>query len=759
MDGTGYPTTAANIFGLAAVLCARFVFGLDWIPSAFIFLPTRGLLAALAANDGVSLVKHITILLLFPLVMQLSSTLSANLISFITAKGRKVDDAALLVAGTCTTALVLALAYAASHMVSSLFGRFSLPKGVHYYAVLAVEASSRVLFFVFAILVVRFCNARFFTIPPPLKVALAVLIGTGVAVSLVRLFRGGPSTPSAGGSPAMGKIRVQTRPTTRLADVVGMDEAKEQIRLRMLEPVRNPWKARKYGLSVGGGVLLYGPPGTGKTMLARAVAGELSLPFFMITAADVFGKYVGESERNIRGIFAEVRRNKMSVLFIDELETLFPKRSGDVHEATRKVISVILQELDGIDNGRNPILLLGATNVPWMVDEAFLRPGRFDIKIFVGLPDAQARRKMLSMAFAKGNVPLERGLLDFMAERTENYSGADLNGVVDRLRQLAYASGADAYRRPMAEKAIASVSPTANGELLDKIEDWESQFLPSNSNNSGSSGMLIAARPEERLDDVAGMDAVKEEIRLRLIAPTKDATLAGHYGLHVGGGMLLYGPPGTGKTFIARAVAGELDLPFYAISAADIFGKYVGESERNIKRIFRDIRKNRLSVVFIDELEALFPRRTADVHETTRKVISLLLQELDGVNGKKNPMLLIGATNVPWMVDEAFLRPGRFDVLLYIGPPDLAARRQMAYGWLDSGSVPYEVGLDAHIAEHTEGFTGADLKGLFERLRQHAFKNRLSTYTKATADEILNGFSPSRNDELIAKIRAWESSR
>ena len=691
--------------------------------------------------------------------MQLSSALSTRLISFIVANGGKANDIITLLAGACMSVLMLAAAYVASSLVASLFGRFSLPKRTHYYAVFAVEAASRVLVFVFAVLLVRLCGDRFFTIPPMLKVALAVLVGAGVAVSLVRLFLNGPSTSSVGATPAASRIRVQTRQTARLSDVIGMDAAKEQIRLRMLEPVLNPQKARKYGLSVGGGVLLYGPPGTGKTMLARAVAGELGIPFFMITAADVFGKYVGESERNMRAIFAEVRRHKMSVLFIDELETLFPKRSGDVHESTRKVISVILQELDGLDNCKNPILLLGATNVPWMVDEAFLRPGRFDIKIFVGLPDAHARCKMLSKAFSRGNVPLESGLLDFMAERTRNYSGADLNGVVNRMRQLAYASGANAYRRPLAEKAIASISPTANGEILDKIEEWEAQFLPSNSNNSGGSGMLIAAKPDERLSDVAGMDAVKDEIRLRLIAPIKNATLAGHYGLRIGGGVLLYGPPGTGKTFLARAVAGELDLPFYAISAADIFGKYVGESERNIKKIFRDIRKNYLSVVFIDELETLFPKRTGEVHETTKKVISLLLQELDGINSKKNPILLMGATNVPWMVDEAFLRPGRFDVLLYIGPPDLAARKQMIYRWLDTGEVPYEVGIDEHIAKHTEGFTGADLKGLFERMRQFAFKNRLRNYTKATADEILHDFSPSCNDELVARIKAWESTR
>ena len=223
--------------------------------------------------------------------------------------------------------------------------------------------------------------------------------------------------------------------------------------------------------------------------------------------------------------------------------------------------------------------------------------------------------------------------------------------------------------------------------------------------------------------------------------------------------MLLYGPPGTGKTFIARAVAGELDLPFYTISSADVFSKYIGESERNIAKIFREIRKNDLAVVFIDELETLFPKRSADVHETTRKVIALLLQELDGLDKKKNPILLMGATNVPWMVDEAFLRPGRFDVCLYVGLPDVAARRKMVHLTLESGEVPYEVGIDEYIANRTEGFSGADIKGFLDMLRQFAFKNRLRFYKCETVDRLLGEFRPANSEEMIAKIRNWEANR
>ena len=254
-----------------------------------------------------------------------------------------------------------------------------------------------------------------------------------------------------------------------------MDEVKKQIRLRLIEPVKNPELAEKYGLKTGGGVLLYGPPGTGKTFIARAVAGELDLPFYMITAADVFGKYVGESEKNIRDLFVNARKNPLSVVFIDELEVLFGKRTENIHETTQKVISVILQELDGVSQNKNPMLLMGATNTPWKVDEAFLRPGRFDILAFVDLPDLAARKQILKSAFKQGKLPMEEGLIDYIAENTKRYSGADLNGVVMKMRQDAYDSKAGIYSMDMAYQILLKTVPTSTGDLLKQIRQWEKE--------------------------------------------------------------------------------------------------------------------------------------------------------------------------------------------------------------------------------------------------------------------------------------------
>ena len=753
---------AGAIFGGGAILIGCFVFGLDWMRSVFLFIPIYFLALSFFENDGEGIVKFGSMVVLFPFVALYAPPVVNVCLEKIARPEVKVDVAAQIIVTAFSMAALMSISFGVATFFARCIGKFSIPERIHTRLSKVMVLLAFLLAMMSLFMLMRVLDAQVQALPLLLKGMLYLMFGGIFLFAIWRILASketvsvAHASEGAKGSP----LRVNARSNIRLSDVMGMDAAKEQLRLRLIEPVRNPSGARKYGLKVGGGVLLYGPPGTGKTMLARAVAGELNVPFYMITSADVFGKYVGESEKNIRKIFTEVRKNRLSVVFIDELETLFPKRSADVHETTRKVIALLLQELDGLDAGKkNPILLLGATNVPWMVDEAFLRPGRFDVKIFVDLPDESARRKMLIAAFAKGDIPHTPGLTAYMAARTKHYSGADLNGVMDKLRQHAYAQRAPCYTPAMADVAIAAVTPSANGSLLDQIHDWEADALPAVSGNSGGNGIRIAVRPTVKLADVAGMEDVKEQVRLRLIEPMRNAALAEHYGIKVGGGILLYGPPGTGKTFLAKAVAGELSLPFFAVTGADLFGKYVGESEKNVRRLFREIRKNDLSVVFIDELETIFPKRTADVHESTRKVISLLLQELDGFDGRRNPMLLLGATNVPWMVDEAFLRPGRFDIRVYVGPPDYDARRQMLRTAFEHGKVPYEEGLVEHLAQRTENFSGADINGLLERMKQTAFRNRFSYYTVEIADEILKGFHSSISLELVAQIKDWERSQ
>lgn len=282
---------------------------------------------------------------------------------------------------------------------------------------------------------------------------------------------GNESTAADGETKDVGLL--MERPDIRLSDVAGMDEVKEQIRLRLIEPLKNGEEARRHGLKVGGGLLMYGPPGTGKTFLAKAVAGELQLPFYVITAADILSKFVGESQQNIRRIFSDVRKNPLSIIFIDEAADVFGKRSENMHETTRQVISIILQELDGFKSGSNPVMLLAATNHPWDIDEAFMRVGRFDERVYVGLPDLPARKKIVENAFKEVSYPVEPGVFDFVAERTEGLNGADISGLVQKIRQAAYSRHAEIYTRELAGEFLQNVTPSCSAATIREIEEWE----------------------------------------------------------------------------------------------------------------------------------------------------------------------------------------------------------------------------------------------------------------------------------------------
>ena len=620
-------------------------------------------------------------------------------------------------------------------------------------------------------LLLNLANEKVLHLSPNIgRIALLVILAVALCGALKMLYKvywsGGQGLiPSGGHSPAVpdapkspekiiAPTRIKKSDRITFNDVAGMDEVKKQLKLRLIDPVRNPRAAAKYGLKAGGGVMLYGPPGTGKTFIARAVAGELNLPFYMITGADIFGKYVGDAEKNVTNIFAEARKNPLSVVFVDEMETIFSKRTDDIHEVTRKVISIILQELDGVDKSKNPILLLGATNTPWQIDEAFMRPGRFDVLTYVGLPDAAARKQIFTNSLKKSEIRLERGVVDYLTLQTENYSGADIKGVLESLRQTAFEYQANSYSKALAQEVLSKSHPSGNHSVIEKIRKWEAERF-----NTATDDLALQERPEVKLDDVAGMDNVKEQIRLRLIEPIRNPKLAAMYDLKPGGGVLLYGPPGTGKTFVARAVAGELNLPFYTITSADIFGKYVGEAENNIRNIFANARKNPLSVVFVDEMETIFAKRSENIHETTQKVISVVLQELDGVDKSKNPILLLGATNTPWQIDEAFLRPGRFDILAYVGLPNIEARWQILRNLFKQSQLPCEKGLLEYITQNTDSYSGADLKGLVEKMRQKAFVNRDKYYSMKLAYQVMLDNVPSSKKSIIEEIRRWEATR
>ena len=493
-DSTNYVTdqleswksTSALIFsGAFALLCIKS--GMSVFYSVLLFLPLCGVIKGIVNNLSNKAFSGIFTLILMPILPASEGMIKNALINALPASQVTVKGLDFLT-GVILTILFLIFMLISS-LISNTLPELKLPKRAYKMTLIVIISTTWLSAMAALYCAIDYCNGKFIRLPGIIAFLLpgvlaAISVGSlrkmakTVNESAERVPKNRQVKLAAEGessSPEQEVGKLEERPTTKLADVAGMEEVKKQIRLRLIEPVKNPELAKKYGLKTGGGVLLYGPPGTGKTFIARAVAGELDLPFYMITAADVFGKYVGESEKNIRELFINARKNPLSVVFIDELEVLFGKRTENIHETTQKVISVILQELDGVSQNKNPMLLLGATNTPWKVDEAFLRPGRFDILAFVDLPDFEARKQIVKSAFKQGNLPLEPGLIDYIAENSKRYSGADLNGVVMKMRQNAYDRKAEMYSMNMAYEILLKTTPSSTGELRRQIRQWEKE--------------------------------------------------------------------------------------------------------------------------------------------------------------------------------------------------------------------------------------------------------------------------------------------
>ena len=460
-----WKTSASLMLGFAIAVLLTKILGSIFL-AILLFFPIKRIFNGLLFNQLQTIASGVLLLFLWP-VLQGSSPLLAARLQPLTAHLPAAIGTAMLNAALITLFLILLVT---SIVLSHLLPAVSFPRLIHRSVMTVSFALTLVLGLTATVIALQYCNGKYIQLPSWLNIsvpAIAALIGIIAFIKVCKLIFSNNTEKSA--------IELAERPNTKLADVAGMEEVKSQIRLRLIEPIRNPAAAKKYGLKTGGGVLLYGPPGTGKTFLARAVAGELNLPFFMVTAADVFSKYVGESENKIRELFNTARKHPLSVIFIDEMEIIFAKRTDSIHETTQKVISVILQELDGVDQNKNPILILGATNTPWKIDEAFLRPGRFDILAFVDLPDAPARMQILQSAFKNGTLPYEKGLLEYITQNTNSYSGADLNGLVTRIRQQAYDRREKLYTRQLSYEILQKTTPSTNREICENIRNWEKE--------------------------------------------------------------------------------------------------------------------------------------------------------------------------------------------------------------------------------------------------------------------------------------------
>src|SRR5574342_1068491 len=468
---------------------------------------------------------------------------------------------------------------------------------------------------------------------------------------------------------SMTKAIDQPVPRITYDDLGGLKKEVQKIREMIELPMRHPELFEKLGVEAPKGVLMYGPPGTGKTLLAKAVAGETNSHFISLSGPEIMGKYYGESEERLRDIFKQAEENAPSIIFIDEIDSIAPKREEVTGEVEKRVVSQLLTLMDGM-KVRGKVVVIAATNRPDSIDPAIRRPGRFDREIEIGIPDEEGRKEILDI-HTRG-MPLNNKVnLDQIAKITHGFVGADLE-------ILAKEAAMRSLRRILPELDLEQEK--ISSEILQKIVISDEDFKDALKEVRPSALREVLVQvPNVTWDDVGGLESLKEELQEAVEWPLKHKEAFEHTDVSPPRGILLYGPPGTGKTLIAKAVASTSESNFISIKGPELLSKWVGESEKGIREVFRKARQASPCVVFFDELDSVAPRRSStgsnDSHVGER-LVSQLLTELDGLEDLKG-VVVIGATNRPDIIDEALLRPGRFDRLLEIPLPDNDSRREI----------------------------------------------------------------------------------
>jgi transitional endoplasmic reticulum ATPase len=501
-------------------------------------------------------------------------------------------------------------------------------------------------------------------------------------------------------------------PRTTYEDIGGLHEEIQRVREMVELPLRHPELFQRLGIDPPKGVLLHGPPGCGKTLLARAVANESEANFYSINGPEIMSKFYGESEARLREIFQQAQQNSPSIIFVDELDAIAPKREEVTGEVERRVVAQLLALMDGL-SGRGNVIVIGATNRPGALDPALRRPGRFDREIEIGVPDKQGRYEVLQI-HTRGMPLAEDVDLKKLAELSHGYTGADLA----------------ALGRETAMKALRRYLPQINLEeerippaVLDKMEVKMDDFFNAYKEVTPTAMREVYIEVSTvHWDDVGGLDDVKQHLKEAVEWPLKNPEIFTKLGIKPPKGILLYGPPGCGKTMLARAVATESEANFISIKGPEVFSKWVGESEKAIREVFRKARMAAPAVVFLDEMDSLTPRRGMGMSDSgvSERVISQLLTEMDGLVTLQD-IVVIAATNRPDMVDSAVLRPGRFDRLIYVPEPDEKSRLQIFKIYTKDMPVTQDVDLN-QLASVTKYYSGADIESLCREAAMHALR-------------------------------------
>jgi transitional endoplasmic reticulum ATPase len=501
-------------------------------------------------------------------------------------------------------------------------------------------------------------------------------------------------------------------PRTTYEDIGGLHEEIQRVREMVELPLRHPELFQRLGIEPPKGVLLHGPPGCGKTLLARAVANESEANFYSINGPEIMSKFYGESEARLREIFQQAQQNAPSIIFVDELDAIAPKREEVTGEVERRVVAQLLALMDGL-SGRGNVIVIGATNRPGALDPALRRPGRFDREIEISVPDKQGRHEVLQI-HTRGMPLAEDVDLNKLSGMTHGYTGADLS----------------ALSRETAMKALRRYLPQINLEeerippaVLEKMEVTMDDFVGAYKEVTPTAMREVYIEVSTvHWDDAGGLDEVKQHLKEAVEWPLKNPEMFTRLGIRPPKGILLYGPPGCGKTLLARAVSTESEANFISIKGPEVFSKWVGESEKAIREVFRKARMAAPAVIFLDEIDSLTPRRGMGMSDSgvSERVISQLLTEMDGITTMQD-IVVIAATNRPDMVDGAVIRPGRFDRLIYVPEPDEKSRLQVFKIYTKSMPIANDVDLN-QLATMTKYYSGADIESLCREAAMHSLR-------------------------------------
>ena len=572
---------------------------------------------------------------------------------------------------------------------------------------------------------------------------LIMMLGHSVPFMVVNTRPGGivkisPTTEIQMLSEPVSEMEIPSR--TTYEDIGGLNEVIRRIREMVELPLRHPEIFQRLGIDPPKGVLLHGPPGCGKTLLVRAVANESDANFYAINGPEIMSKFYGESEAKMRKMFKDAEKNAPSILFIDEIDAIAPKRSEVTGEVERRVVAQLLASMDGLKS-RGNVIVIGATNRPDAIDEALRRPGRFDREIEIGIPNRAGRLEILQI-HTRGMPLAEDVQIQKVSEITHGYTGADLQALSREAAMKAlrrYLPQIDLEQKRIPHEVLDQMVVT-NDDIFDAFREVTPTAMRA----------VYVETPNVKWDEVGGLDEVKQRLKEAVEWPLKKPEMFTRLGINPPKGILLHGPPGCGKTLLGRAVATESEANFISVRGPEIFSKWVGESEKAIREIFRRARMAAPSIIFFDEFDALVPSRGESVDsQVTERVVSQLLTEIDGLLSLQN-VVVIAATNRPDLIDPAVLRPGRFDRRVYVPPPDYGARLKILQ--IKTRDMPRDNAVVLEeITRRMEGYSGADIDSVVREAAINALRRDpdVETVTLPDFEKAMAETMPSVTPDMV----------